>query len=107
MIQPTRSLLSLFFLVTSTNVASVFFHLLGFAGGTSDMKGIMLDFVGQSESLLARTQWAVELTTSEPGIPHACSPSRSRDLPPPARDINRLLCCQLLANIAEIGHLPI
>lgn len=49
MIQPTRSLFSLFFLVTSTNLASVFLHLLGFAGGVVDTKGLMLDFVGQGE----------------------------------------------------------
>ncbi|BEI84869.1 hypothetical protein CcaverHIS002_0502700 [Cutaneotrichosporon cavernicola] len=47
-IQPTRSLFSLWFLVATTNLAAVFFHLMGDGEGGYDTKGLMLDFVGQS-----------------------------------------------------------
>lgn len=48
-IQPTRSLFSLWFLVTTTNLAAVFFHVIGEGEGGYDTKGLMLDFVGQGE----------------------------------------------------------
>ncbi|KLT46463.1 hypothetical protein CC85DRAFT_281568 [Cutaneotrichosporon oleaginosum] len=47
-IQPTRSLFSLWFMVTITNLAAVFFHVIGDGEGGYDTKGLMLDFVGQA-----------------------------------------------------------
>jgi hypothetical protein len=52
-IQPTRSLLSLWFLVTITNLAAVFFHVIGDYEGGYDTRGLMLDFVGQGELRIA------------------------------------------------------
>jgi len=48
-IQPTRSLFALFFLVVLTNLAAMCLHLLDFASGQNGGKGLILDFVGQGE----------------------------------------------------------
>ncbi|ORX39159.1 hypothetical protein BD324DRAFT_618685 [Kockovaella imperatae] len=47
-IHPTRSLLSLFFVVTLLNMAAILLHMLDFASGGNGTKGMLLDFVGQA-----------------------------------------------------------
>ncbi|KAL1407598.1 histone H4-like TAF Taf6, SAGA complex subunit [Vanrija albida] len=47
-LQPGRSLLGLFVIVSLPNLAAVFFHLLDFAGGMSGSQGLVLDFIGQA-----------------------------------------------------------
>ncbi|TXT09061.1 hypothetical protein VHUM_02535 [Vanrija humicola] len=47
-LQPGRSLLGLFVIVSLPNLAAALFHLLDFAGGMNGSQGLVLDFVGQA-----------------------------------------------------------
>ncbi|WOO84935.1 uncharacterized protein LOC62_06G008444 [Vanrija pseudolonga] len=47
-LQPGRSLLGLFVIVSLPNLAAAFFHLLDFAGGMNGSQGLVLDFIGQA-----------------------------------------------------------
>jgi len=59
---PTRSLLTLFFLLASMNASATFLHLLDFWAGMNGGKGVILDFVGQCECQLPLAPAVVTLS---------------------------------------------